>query len=587
MATDAWGIDDGWWAMDGTWHPTPPDTLEALRGVMAPPSEARPPWYFVREGSDPPWPSRAELELESGDVVMVSGALPSDLPPGYHRAHPVDGSPDVRVVVTPEHAPRLPPRAWGVTCQIPSLRGSDLTGAAGRAMGDLGHLRDLARWIGSRGGTVVGVNPLGDPLPLTPRHASPYSTSSRRFLDPLLIRLDMDHEPSSEPLVDRDALWAAHRRGLAERFATAGGGELAAVAAFRRLHGDALEAHALFNALVERFGTGWPAWPSTLHDPRGEEVRRAAGELAADVDFWCWVQWLADVQLSEATASVELMCDLPVGVDPWGFDAWWDAHVLARGVSVGAPPDPFAPDGQDWGLPPYDPVALRAADYEPWLSTLRAGLRRGAGLRIDHVMQLFRLFWIPPAGTPAEGAYVRWQGQELLDLLVLEATRAGAWVVGEDLGTVEDGVRELLAERGVAGTKVAWFESDPPDRWAAHSLGTLSTHDLPTVMGALTGTDPRPGDMAERLRSMVGPEHDDDPVATLLAAHRRLAEAGSDLVLAGMEDVVGSPRRVNLPGVNDYPSWRQRLPVPVDMLDTDPTALAVSDALARTRPRPC
>lgn len=584
MATDAWGIDDGWWSVEGTWHPTAPDTTAALRAVMTSPSDAAPPWVFVREGTAPPCRSDVELELESGDVIRVSGAFPADLPTGYHRAHPLDGGDGYRVVVTPTHAPRLPTRAWGVTCQVPSLRGSALAGSAGRAMGDLAHLADFASWVARRGGTVIGVNPLGDPIPLSPRHASPYSTSSRRFLDPLLIRLDLLHEPSDEPLVDRDALWAAHRRGLADRFARSGGGELAAVTAFRHRHGEVLERHALFNALVERFGTGWPAWPTSLQDPRGDEVRRAARELALEVDFWCWVQWMADEQLTEATAPAELMCDLPVGVDPWGFDAWWDAPVLARGVSIGAPPDPFAPEGQDWGLPPYDPVALRSADYEPWLSTLRANLERGAGLRMDHVMQLFRLFWVPPAGTPAEGAYVRWQGQELLDLLVLEASRAGSWIVGEDLGTVEDGVRELLSERGVAGTRVAWFESDRPDGWPAHSLGTLSTHDLPTVMGALSGSDPRPGDMAERIRDLVGEDQRSD-TAALVAAHRRLAEAGSDLVLASAEDLVGSPLRVNLPGINDYPSWRQRLPLAVDALDDDDTAIAVSGALAEVRPR--
>lgn len=585
MATDAWGIDDGYWSMDGTWRPTGPETLDALRAVMRSPSEAVPGWRFVREGTSPPWPDDAEIELESGGVVSVSGNLPSTLPLGYHRAHPRDGGATVELVVTPTSAPRLPPRAWGVTCQVPSLQGSPDEGPAGRAMGDLGHLGELSGWLRRQGGTVVGVNPLGDPLPLTPRHASPYSTSSRRFLDPLLIRLGIAYEASSEHLVDRDALWATHRRGLADRYDQAGAGELAAAADFRSRHGRVLEAHAVFNALVEKLGTGWPAWPTSLQDPAGHEVATAARELGADVDFWCWVQWLADDQLRAATSTVALMCDLPVGVDPWGFDAWWDSAVLARGVTIGAPPDPFEPDGQDWGLPPYDPVALRAANYEPYLSTLRANLTRGAGLRIDHVMQLFRLFWIPPAGTPRDGAYVRWHGQELLDLLVLEAARAGTWLVGEDLGTVEDGVRELLASRGVAGTKVAWFEDSAPATWPAQSLGTLSTHDLPTVVGALDGSDPRPGDMAERITALTGTGRDADPIATLVEAHRRLADAGSDLVLASAEDLVGSPARVNLPGVNDYPSWRRRLPVPVDALGEDPVAQAVSAALADARPR--
>lgn len=358
-----------------------------------------------------------------------------------------------------------------------------------------------------------------------------------------------------------------------------------------------LTGHATFNALVEAYGTGWPAWPAELHDAQSDAVRAAAAELVDQVEFWTWVQWLAHEQLTSIAARVDLMFDLPVGVDPWGYDAWIDAPVLARNVSIGAPPDGFAPDGQDWGLPPYDPVRLRAAGYEPFLATLRTNLRRGAGLRIDHVMQLFRLFWVPPDGTPAQGAYVRWHGQELLDLVALESVRAGTWVVGEDLGTVEPGIRELLAERGVAGTKVAWFESSPPSEWPAASLATLSTHDLPTVMGALDGSDPRSGDMADRMRSLGSSDgRDDAPGRTneqvLIAAHAALGHAGSAVALVSIDDMIGSPDRVNLPGVNDYPSWRHRLPVGVDELDDHPTADAVSAStgrgavLLRTTPLP-
>ena len=355
--------------------------------------------------------------------------------------------------------------------------------------------------------------------------------------------------------------------------------------------GDAPGDYAIFCALAEHFGTGWRHWPSAFADPEGEAVRAFTADHPERVAFWQFVVDRVDAQLGEVRAALDaegvtLMGDLPVGVDGGGFDAWTFTDALARGMHVGAPPDPFSPHGQDWGLPPFDPWALRAIGYSPFVETIRGTLGRFGGLRIDHVMGLFRLFWIPEGADPADGAYVRYPADELLDLLVLEATRSGAFVVGEDLGTVEAGVRETLTARGIAGTKVALFE-DEPNNWPAHSLGTLTTHDLPTVEGAVSGSDAAgdPG-IADRLLALTGRGPDAELEDVLVAAHERLARSGSDLVLATMEDIVGSRLRVNLPGtIDSYPNWRIALPVAVDDLDAHPVAERITGLMATERPR--
>ena len=282
------------------------------------------------------------------------------------------------------------------------------------------------------------------------------------------------------------------------------------------------------------------------------------------------------------------MADLPVGFDRDGFDAWVDQDLLALEWSVGAPPDEFNSLGQDWGLPPYVPSQLRNAGYRPWIDTVRRILRHAGALRVDHVMGLFRLFWIPIDGDARSGGYVQQFGTELLDLAVTEAVRAGAALIGEDLGTVEDHVRGSLAQREVFGYRIAWFEDDPPDVWPANTLGSLTTHDLPTLAGLWTGTDeadridaglaPDPEGaevMRRRIAAAAGMELPTDQDAAdagadelRLAAHAALARSGSDVVVATLEDAIGVTERTNLPGtVDEHPNWRLALPVPIDELD--------------------
>jgi len=313
------------------------------------------------------------------------------------------------------------------------------------------------------------------------------------------------------------------------------------------------------------------------------------------VGFWAWLQFLADDQLARASEPLPLLTDLAIGVDPDGADAWAFQDMLAGDVRVGAPPDAFNRRGQDWGLPPFVPHALRAAGYGPLAALWRAALGQGGGLRIDHVMGLFRLYWIPPGGGPADGAYVRYRGDELLAVLAVESVRSGAVVVGEDLGTVEPEVKSALAGAGVLSMRVAWFEDAPPEEYPAQALATMTTHDLPTVAGVWSGDDAAdqraagidPDDAAlERLKGKLigltglGPETPVEEV--IVAAHARLAAAPSALVAATLEDALALRQRPNLPGtIEERPNWKLTLPVPLADVFTDPLVARVAAALAR------
>jgi 4-alpha-glucanotransferase len=299
-----------------------------------------------------------------------------------------------------------------------------------------------------------------------------------------------------------------------------------------------------------------------------------------------------------AGTSVRLVQDLAVGVDPSGADAWMWQDVLASGMEVGAPPDAFNRLGQDWGLPPFDPWRLRAAGYQPFVQTVRANLRSGGGLRVDHIMGLFRQYWVPARTDPRHGAYVRYPWEDLLHILALESERAGAFVVGEDLGTVEPSVRQELAKRNVLSSRVLWFEEGGPARFPSRSMASISTHDLPTVAGVWTGADlsaqRRLGlqpDTASvdairtRLQELLGVGDDASLDQVIVTAHRLLAEAPSMLVTASLEDALGVEERPNMPGTVDaWPNWSLALPRPLEQVLSDPRVLAVVEAMtARAR----
>jgi 4-alpha-glucanotransferase len=611
MATDPWGIDDGYFDVHGHWHATPPQTRAALRAAMGDsggagvPPVAEHPLWVVRTGSAEPLLGPCELRLEDGSEHRAEGTLPPDLPLGYHELDPLDGGPHTRLIVTPGRC-HLPDdlRAWVLSVQLPACRSGESWG-----IGDLADLRALGTWAAGRGAGMVAVNPLHAPLPIDRVEPSPYFPSSRRWSSPLALRIEAlpgaaGHPAVEElaargrdlnggPLVDRDAVWALKRRAL-DLLWQEQGPDLR-FERWREALGDELETYARFCALAEHHGVGWRDWPAAHRHPAGAGVGRFAAAHAERVAFWAWVQFLVDDQMARAEEPVPLLTDLAIGVDPDGADAWALQDLLAMDVRVGAPPDEFNRAGQDWGLPPLVPHALRAEGYGPLAALWRAALGRGGGLRIDHVMGLFRLFWIPPGGGPADGTYVRYRGDELLAVLAIESARAGAVVVGEDLGTVEPEVRHALGEAAVLSYRLAWFEEAPPEHYPGQAMAAITTHDLPTVAGVWSGDDAADQraagiepdlDALERLKGkligLTGLPGDAAVEDVIVAVHRRLAAAPSALVAATLEDTLALRQRPNLPGTTEERhNWSLTLPVPLADVFTDPLVARVVAALER------
>jgi 4-alpha-glucanotransferase len=608
-ATDAWGITSGYEDALGDWHDTSPATRAALLAAMgAEPAQERPvaasPVRVIRSGTPAPLPD-GELVLEDGAVLPVRSKLPWDVPSGYHRLRTGDG--DVRVIVTPA-ACRLPGHIWGWAAQLYATRSR-----ASWGIGDLGDLRRLGEWSARLGARVLLVNPLSGSTPVIPQHASPYCPSSRRFRNPLYLRVEdvpgaagagVELEPlaragrelNTERRIDRDAIWRLKRSALETLWRRFSGAR--AFDDYRHEQADALEDWATFCAVAEQHGGGWPRWPAELRRPDAPAVQAFRSANRDRVAWHAWLQWLLDVQLERAAHACPVMQDLPIGVDPEGADAWAWQDVLARGASVGAPPDRYVKAGQDWGLPPFVPFRLRAAGYAPFIDTIRAALRHAGGLRIDHVMGLFRLFWVPSGLPPAMGGYVRYPAEDLLGIVALESQRAGAFVVGEDLGTVEDGVREILAARGVLSYRCMWFETDPPARYPELSLAAVTTHDLPTIGGLWTGADldaqreigQHPNEAAlagirTRLARMTGVEPD-APVDTVVErTHEQLAQATSLVVTATLDDALAVLERPNMPGTTtEWPNWSLALPAPLEEIETAPLPRSIATRLAAGRP---
>jgi 4-alpha-glucanotransferase len=619
VGTDAWGIDDGWHDTTGNRHHTRPETRDAMRVAMGgDPRHDHPPTgrdvWIIRPGEEAVLPRPRALQLEDGTDGGVVGRLPGDLPLGIHELVSDDDDPGITLIVSPGRC-HLPDdlRSWGLAMQVPTSRSTRSWG-----IGDLGDVDTVATWLARRGGTALGLSPLHAATPVAPLPTSPYSPSSRRWRNPLLLRIEAipgaDDHPEvarlaadgvallADPLVDRDRAWAIRSAALELLWATRSDRQRDEVVAFVARHGKDLELWATFCALAERHGPDWTTWPEALRHPDRHAVAAAAEPLADRLAFHAWVQLLLEQQLELAAGrGVRLIQDLAIGVDPHGADAWALQDMLALGVSVGAPPDDFAPQGQTWGLPPFIPWRLRDAGYRPLAELIRAGMHGGGGLRVDHVMGLSRLFWVPEGGDPADGTYVRFAGRELLEVLALESARAGAIVVGEDLGTVEQQFRDDLASTGVLSTRLVLFEDAPPDQYPEQSLGMVTTHDLPTVAGLWTGEDeaeleavgrPSPPDAVQEMRERLARLTDLDARARQAAdipraiedVHRRLGAGTSAVVLATLEDATATHPRPNIPGTTDQrANWSQALPVAVDELDESPMVCAVVEALRAGR----
>jgi len=626
---------------------------EELAGRLLPPTVTG--WGGTVPAALAALPEGTRLSIRTEQGELRSGA--DGLPPGVHQVTAT--APDGRtarahLIVAPPRLPAPAGRSYGLLVQLYSLLSGRSWG-----MGDLGDLNELAAWAGrSLGAGFVQVNPLHAAVPGSPTDPSPYRPSSRRFPDPVHLRIedipefahvtDDDRVRSLRrragrlrtavleqgELIDRDAVWKLKREALElVHQVPLGPGRRAAYCDFLAEQGTALEDHATWCALAEVHGPDWHSWPASLRDPRSPETARARRELMDRVDFHCRLAWLTDNQLAaaqrtarEAGMPLGIVHDLAVGVHPGGADAWAQQEYFAAGMSIGAPPDAFNARGQDWGLPPWRPDRLAESGYAPFRDLLRALFRYAGALRIDHVMGLFRLWWVPHGHPPTEGTYVRYDAEAMLASLVLEASRAGAMVIGEDLGTVEPGVREALRERGVYGTSVLWFERDwegdgrplPPDAWRADCLATATTHDLPSTAARLTGehvdlrdrlgllTRPLSEERAEaaadtaewldllsRLGMLQGSGGGGDTrseEAEIQAVHRYLLHTPARLIGVWLPDTVGDRRPQNLPGTWDqYPNWRLPIadaegrPVSLEDLAESPRLHALLEVLRDAR----
>ncbi|HVF21365.1 MAG TPA: 4-alpha-glucanotransferase [Mycobacteriales bacterium] len=594
-------------------------------------------------------PTGRTHDLDGRVVREYEATLPADLPLGYHRlVVQADGtSSDALLVVAPSRCPGTEAlgRVWGWMVQLYAVRS-----AASWGVGDYGDLRALAEWTGSLGGDLLLCNPLHAASPTLPQVDSPYSPSSRRFRltggirvtdipeaalldDAGQARLDrLAHAGAalnSVPLLDRDAAARVHRQALELVFAAGRPDEReAALASYRAERGAGLVDFATWCALAEVHGADWTEWPDELRDPHSPAVTAARDELRDSVAFHEWLQWVCDEQLRDAQATarrsgqrIGIVHDLAVGVTPTGADAWLLRDVLALDVFVGAPPDSFNQRGQDWALPPMRPDRLLETGYAAYRDMLRSVLRHAGGIRIDHAMGLFRLYWIPGGGPATRGTYVRYPAEDLLAILALEAHLAGAVVIAEDLGTVEDGVPETLAEWGIHGSAVLWFERADDGEFVAPSsyrddvFASVTTHDLPTALGFWRGeattvraeldllgagrTEAEQVAMDDEERAALlallereGLAHEESSdEERALAMQALVARSRSRLLGLSLGDAVGDVRQPNLPGTTDaYPNWRLTLadssgPVAVEELDEHPGVRRVVEIARTERPR--
>lgn len=587
------------------------------------------------------------FDLDGRWVGEASFLLPAHLPLGYHRVHLRSGDSETStaLIVTPDWL-GLPERlgarrAWGLAAQLYSVRSRQSWG-----IGDLTDLTDLAVWSASRhGADYLLVNPLHAAAPTKPMEPSPYLPTSRRFVNPIYLhveaipefadltkrsrvrrlRSEVQHRAARVDAIDRDSAWAAKRAALKllHEEPRSAGRELS-YTAFRDREGRALDDFATWCALAEKYGADWHSWPEALQHPDASGVVDFVKKHSDTVDFHRWLQWQLDEQLAAAQSqairagmALGVMHDLAVGVHPNGADAWALQDVMALGVTAGAPPDEFNQLGQDWSQPPWRPDRLDEHEYRPFRALIRAVLRHAGGVRIDHIIGLFRLWWIPRGTSPTEGTYVRYDHEAMIGIVALEAHRASAVVVGEDLGTVEPWVRDYLLLRGLLGTSILWFELDrdgsggplPAERWREYCLSSVTTHDLPPTAGYLAGDHVRLRDslglltrpvadelesdrtelaawMAELRRVGLLEEGEEDPEQVVLALYRYLGRTPSRLLGVALTDAVGDRRTQNQPGTTDeYPNWRVPLTGPdgsavlLEDVFTDPRTATLAEAV--------
>ena len=631
------GIDPIWWDVDGGYHKVGADTKRGLLASMRLPADTRgafadslarltlepplPPAATGRAGQPTPIrlgqprPAWATLLREDGslDRFPIAGdylILPPQ-PIGRHRLLNEDRPERVCHLTIAPDACYLPPvfaagdRRFGIAAHLYSLRGKGDQG-----IGDFTTLARFAAEAAKTGASMVGLNPLHALFPHDRSRASPYHPSDRRFLDPIYI--DVSGFPGGASLpspsgpVDYPAVWDAKKAVLRSAFVAPD-----AIS-------DSLMRFATYQAIAEVLGTSdWLNWPIELRHPTSAGVTAFAARYGETIQFHAFLQNLADRQLAAAAnnaLSLGFYRDLAVGAAPDGAEAWSAQDTLMSGVSVGAPPDPFSAQGQVWCLPPPDPVAMRLDGFNAFNELLVANMRHAGALRIDHVMGLRRLFVVPDGAGAVDGAYVQYPMEALLAQVVLQSQNARCLVVGEDLGTVPEGMSEALAQSNILSYSVLWFERRdgrirPPPEWKKLAASCVSTHDLPTLAGWWNGTDiaekralglmsdpnadrPRLAEKAE-LVALLQAEGllDDDvelaepmPMAFAAAVHAFVSATPSLLTLVQADDLAGETIAVNLPGTDrERPNWRRRLDIDVAELCRTPLAMAILRALRSRR----
>lgn len=639
-------------------------SFERLRREQA--AERLPPLLVVDAGAPVRLPApmhlrRYRIEDDYG-VVVGEGTVPADAcmlrapdVPGYYRL--LLGEDTCTLAAAPARAFGIGDiagarRPWGTSVQLASLR---RPGDGG--IGDFTALEQCARAAAAQGADALAISPVHALFAAAPERYSPYAPSSRLFLNPLYVdpgrvggtaalrtvtdahnlRLELAELEWLE-LIDWPRTARARLTLLRALFdwSSADSKLTQELCAFRRAQGEALERHARFEALQVHFCAhhvpgGWQAWPAAYHDPGGAAVATFAREHSREVAFHAFLQWLAmrglaDAQRTarESGMAIGLIADLAIGSDPGGSQAWSHQDELLHGLSVGAPPDLLNRNGQEWGLTTFSPRGLRESGYAGYLAMLRAALAHAGGVRIDHVLGLKRLWLVPHGFAATEGAYLRYPMDDLLRLLAIESHRNRAVVIGEDLGTVPADLRERIADTGVLGIRVLWFERAAdrgfvaPGHWSDAAVATTSTHDVPTVAGWWNGRDiawraraglAEPGvdeaaeravDRARLWRALCAsgaaqdaggtpdenhPPAPDDVATVAIAAAAHVARAPAPLVLVPAEDLMALCEQPNLPGPTDavHPNWRRRLPETSALLFDGPVAQACCRAIAAAR----
>jgi 4-alpha-glucanotransferase len=634
----AMGVSVGFHDGTGRWHDVSEATLATISEALGEPAvdTAWPAVLVVQRGRPqgwtPPPGECVQVVLESGEERTMPTSLPGELPDGYHRLVGRTGS--TQLVVAPQSC-YLPPllarggRAWGWAVQIYALQSRTSWG-----IGDLGDLAALADDASLRGDFTL-ISPLNAPPAAS--HPGLYRPSSRMFRNP--IYLDVEQIPErralSGPARERfEQLAAAGRQLTAQdvidrprvleikdqalRLCFAAIDELPARrSAFRSWRASApmVDKFAMFRALQGELGDDWHSWPSAYRRSAGPELKDFFSRHIDEVGYHAWLQWLLENQLASVPGGdIGVINDFPIGVARSGFDAWVFQDEIARGVTVGAPPDAFALGGQDWGQCTFSPVRLTATAYDPFIRSLRAAMTSAGGLRLDHAMGLSRLFLIPEGAEPTEGTYVRFPFEDLLGIVSLESHRARALVIGEDLGTVESGVRDRLAASKVLSSRVVWFERDTRDQgqprpaadYPQLAMASVATHDLATVAGMFSDEDLyEQRDLglvpAHRFAAALEASHSwqqqllgllqredllqeacQDIGSVVSALHLFLVRTPSMLVAVRLEDALEVPTRVNMPGTSRRQrprNWSSPLPTLLENLPDDERVACLVEAL--------